>query len=183
MTSSNRWRNFKTTVKVRNSHYVGYTRFYVGYTCTRFYLQSIELDIYLLRKAINHGELPPYLFYRTLTKCMPLLISFARAFSNFEEHKASEKYKIKMACPQWDANSEHSTYIADALPMISTILVCTLLNYLVLGISTAAIFPSNDHSLYASICLGWTSCLISFVLDQSTCQERVKSDKIQNEKF
>ena len=30
---------------------------------------------------------------------------------------------------------------------------------------------------------GWTSCLISFAWGQSTCQERVGSDKIQNEKF
>ena len=27
------------------------------------------------------------------------------------------------------------------------------------------------------------SCLISFVWDQPTCQERVESDKIENEKF
>ena len=38
-------------------------------------------------------------------------------------------------------------------------------------------------SLYAPIYLGWASCLISFVWDQSTCQERSESDKIQNEKF
>ena len=38
-------------------------------------------------------------------------------------------------------------------------------------------------SLYAPIYLGWTSCLISFAWDQSTRQERVESDKIQNEKF
>ena len=45
-------------------------------------------------------------------------------------------------------------------------------------------FLPNDHSLYAPTCiyLGWTSCLISFVWGQSTCQERVESDKIQNEK-
>ena len=61
----------------------------------------------------------------------------------------------------------------------------TLLNYRVLETSTAAIFLSNGHliSLYAPIYLGWTSSLISFVWDQSTCQERVESDKIQNEKF
>ena len=33
------------------------------------------------------------------------------------------------------------------------------------------------------IYIGWTSCLISFVWDQSTCQERIESDKIQNEKL
>ena len=47
----------------------------------------------------------------------------------------------------------------------------------------ATVFLSNDHSLYAPIYLGWTSCLNSFAEDQSTCQERVESDKIQNEKF
>ena len=59
-------------------------------------------------------------------------------------------------------------------------LVYTLLNYRVLGTSTAAIFLSNDHSLYAPIYLGLTSCLISFEWDQPTCQGRVESDKIQN---
>ena len=65
-------------------------------------------------------------------------------------------------------------------------LVRTLLNYRyrVLGTSAAAIFLSNDNSLSAPIkYLEWTSCLISFELDQSTCQERIESDKIQNEKF
>ena len=61
--------------------------------------------------------------------------------------------------------------------------VCTNLNYRVLGTSTAAIFLSIDLSLYAPIYLGRMSCLISFVSDQSTCQERVESDKIQNKKF
>ena len=51
------------------------------------------------------------------------------------------------------------------------------------GISTVAIFLSNDHSLYAPIYLRWMSCLISFEWYQSTCQERVKSDKMQNEKL
>ena len=37
--------------------------------------------------------------------------------------------------------------------------------------------------LYAHIHLGWTSCLISFVWDQSTCQESVESEKMQKEKF
>ena len=40
---------------------------------------------------------------------------------------------------------------------------------------------SFSHSMH--IYLGWTSCLISFAWGQSTCQERVGSDKIQNEKF
>ena len=63
-------------------------------------------------------------------------------------------------------------------------LVCTLfLNYRVLGTSAAAIFLSNDHSLYAPIYFGWMSCLISFEWKQSTCQERVESEIIQNEKF
>ena len=62
-------------------------------------------------------------------------------------------------------------------------LVCTLLNYRVLGTSTAYVFLSNEHSLYAPIYIGWTSCLISFAWDQSTCQERVGSEKIHNEKF
>ena len=62
-------------------------------------------------------------------------------------------------------------------------LVRTLLNNVDLGTSTTAIFLSNDYSLYALILLGWTSCLISFVWDQSTCQESVQNDKIQNEKF
>ena len=60
-------------------------------------------------------------------------------------------------------------------------LVCTLLNYHVLGTTTANVFLSNDHSLYAPIYLGWRSCLISFEWDQSTCQERIESDKIQTE--
>ena len=42
----------------------------------------------------------------------------------------------------------------------------TLLNYRIQGTSTAAIFVSNDHSVYAPIYLGWTLCLISFVWDQ-----------------
>ena len=57
-------------------------------------------------------------------------------------------------------------------------LVRTLLNYRILGTSIAAIFFQM-----IIIYLRWTSCLISFVWDQSTCQERVESDKIQNEKF
>ena len=61
-------------------------------------------------------------------------------------------------------------------------LVRTNLNYRVVGVRTAAISLSNEHSLFAPIYLGWTSCLISFVWGQSTCQERVESDKIQNEK-
>ena len=61
-------------------------------------------------------------------------------------------------------------------------LVRILLKYHVLGTSTVIVSPSNDHSLHAPIYLGWTSCLISFAWDQSTCQERVESDKIQNEK-
>ena len=59
-------------------------------------------------------------------------------------------------------------------------LVYTLLNYREPGTNT--VFLSNDHSLYAPIYLGWTSYLISFVWDQSTYQERVESDKIQNKK-
>ena len=59
----------------------------------------------------------------------------------------------------------------------------TNLNYHAQETRTATVFLSNDHSLYAPMYLGWTSCLMSFVLDQSTCQERVESDKIQNEKF
>ena len=66
-------------------------------------------------------------------------------------------------------------------------LVHTLLNYATcssnVGTSTVAIFLSNDHSLYAPIYLGWTSCLISFVWHQSSCQERVESNKMQNEKI
>ena len=59
-------------------------------------------------------------------------------------------------------------------------LVRTLLNYRVLGTNTAAIFLSNDHSLYAPIFLGLTTCLIFFVWDQSTYQKRVESDKIHS---
>ena len=33
-------------------------------------------------------------------------------------------------------------------------------------------------SLYVPIYIGWTSCLISFAWDQSTCQEHVERDKI-----
>ena len=56
-------------------------------------------------------------------------------------------------------------------------LVRTLLNTRVLGTSTAAIFLSNDHSLYAPIYLGWISCLISFVWHHLTCQESIESEK------
>ena len=62
-------------------------------------------------------------------------------------------------------------------------LVRTLLNYRVLGCSTDAIFLSNDQSVYAPIFIGWTSGLVSFVWDQSTCQVLVESNKIQIEKF
>ena len=62
-------------------------------------------------------------------------------------------------------------------------LVCTNFNYRVLISCTAAIFLSNEYSLYAPIYLGWTSCMILFVWGQSTVQQRVESDKIQNEKF
>ena len=41
----------------------------------------------------------------------------------------------------------------------------------------------RHYSLYATIYLRWTSYLISSVWDQSTCKERIESDKIQNEKF
>ena len=75
------------------------------------------------------------------------------------------------------------TYIAETLLNVTWKLVRTCLNYRVLGTSTAAIFLSNDHSLYAPLFLEWSSCLISFSWDQSTCQERVESNKIQNEKF
>ena len=57
------------------------------------------------------------------------------------------------------------------------------LNYCVLGTIATALLCSNDHSLYAPTYRGWTSCLISFVWDQSTSQERVESDTIQKEKF
>ena len=60
-------------------------------------------------------------------------------------------------------------------------LVHTLLKYRVLGISTAAIFLPNDHSLHVPIYLGWLSCMLSFVWHQSTCQVRVESEKMQNE--
>ena len=59
----------------------------------------------------------------------------------------------------------------------------TLLNIRVLETSTAAIFLSNGHSLYAPLYLWWMSCLISFEWDRSTCQERVESDKMQNKKL
>ena len=62
-------------------------------------------------------------------------------------------------------------------------LLRTYLKNCVLGTSTAAIFLSNDHSLYSLIYLGWTSCLISFTWEQSTCQERVENDKIQSGNF
>ena len=65
---------------------------------------------------------------------------------------------------------------------ISLKLVRTLLDYRVLGTNTDTGFLSNDHSLYAPIYFGWTSCLISFAWDQSTSQERVESDKMPNEK-
>ena len=53
--------------------------------------------------------------------------------------------------------------------------MCNLLNYSVLG--NATVFLSNDHSLYVPIYLGWTLCLITFAFDQTTCQERVGSEK------
>ena len=62
-------------------------------------------------------------------------------------------------------------------------LVRTPLNYHTLGTCSAAIFLSSDHSLYATINLAWTPCLISFVWDQSTCLVRIESEKIQNEKL
>ena len=55
----------------------------------------------------------------------------------------------------------------------------TLWNYGELGTSSN-IFLSYDYSLYAPIYLEWTSCLISFASDQSTCKERVESDKMKN---
>ena len=67
--------------------------------------------------------------------------------------------------------------------MMGLKLVRTLLNYRLLGTSTAATFRSNGHSLYAPINLGCRSCLIAFVWDKSTCQESVESDKIHNEKI
>ena len=62
-------------------------------------------------------------------------------------------------------------------------LVHILLNYRILGTSTAAICRSNDHSLNAPKYLGWMSCLISFVLHQLTCQERIDNETMQKEKF
>ena len=56
-------------------------------------------------------------------------------------------------------------------------------DFCVLETSIATVFLSNGHSLYAPTYLGWTSCLISFAWDQSTSQERVESDKTQNEKL
>ena len=56
----------------------------------------------------------------------------------------------------------------------------TYLNYLVLETSTADIF---FEIIILSMYRGWMSYLIIFVWDQSTCQERVESDKIQNEKI
>ena len=73
-------------------------------------------------------------------------------------------------------------WLAKAIQLVCLKLVLTNLNYRVLRTSTVAIFLSYDLPLYTSICLGYTSCLISFVLDQSTCQKRVEGDKIQNEK-
>ena len=61
-------------------------------------------------------------------------------------------------------------------------LVRTLLNYRILRTSTSVIFLSNGHSLYTPLYFGLKSSLISFAWDQSTCQVRVESDKIQNEK-
>ena len=58
----------------------------------------------------------------------------------------------------------------------------TNLNNRVLGPSDASIFLSNDHSLYSPITLD--ECHDDFIcMDQSICQERVESDKIQNENF
>ena len=48
--------------------------------------------------------------------------------------------------------------------------VCIHSTYRVLGTSTAAIFLSNDHSLYAPVYLGWSPCLFSFVFHQIQCQ-------------
>ena len=59
-------------------------------------------------------------------------------------------------------------------------LVRTNLNYRVIGTSTANIFI---QMIILSVQLGRMSCLIIFVWDQSTCQERVDSDKIRNEKL
>ena len=54
-------------------------------------------------------------------------------------------------------------------------LVRTNLNYHVPGTSTAAIFLSNDHSLYASITSDECHALL-----HSIRQERVESDKTKN---
>ena len=57
--------------------------------------------------------------------------------------------------------------------------VRTNLNYRVLGTSTTNIFLSKDHFLYAPRMDG----MLDFIVwDQSTCQERVGRDYIQNEK-
>ena len=79
--------------------------------------------------------------------------------------------------------SEASSYLL-ILKWYHLKLVRALFNYYVLGTNTAAIFLSNDHSLYAPIYLGCMPCLISFEWHQSTCQGRVESEKKkQNEKF
>ena len=56
----------------------------------------------------------------------------------------------------------------------------TLLNYRVLGTSTALFSFKWSFSLCTYIYLGWMPCLISFVWHQFTCQ--VESDKMYNKK-
>ena len=88
---------------------------------------------------------------------------------------------LKISCSTLQPKINLKTMLKKRCVPVGKLVSTNLINS-ALRTSTAAICLLNDHSLDAPVTSDKCHCLISFVLDQSICQERIESDKIPNEK-